>query len=104
MTAQTTRPDVYTRITADIVTQLEAGVRRDLGQTLTGVAVLAHLEVDRGDATGDRRTHDQVVELAAHDFQILLQVAEIGQLYYLLSRACDSSRSSMMSAALDSQD
>lgn len=27
MTAQTTRPDVYTRITADIVAQLEAGVR-----------------------------------------------------------------------------
>jgi hypothetical protein len=35
---------------------------------------------------------------------ILLQVAEVGELYYLLSTARDSSRSSMMSAALDSQD
>jgi hypothetical protein len=34
---------------------------------------------------------------------ILLQVAEIGRQNYLLSLACGTSRSSMMSAALDSQ-
>src|SRR5580698_276261 len=57
--------------------KFDAGIGRDLGQALTGIAVLAHLDIHVRQTPGNRCAHGEVVELGVDDTQVFLQLLEL---------------------------
>src|SRR3954454_13972940 len=57
----------------DVRGQLHSAGRRDLGQTLPRILVLAYLQVDGSHTTTDGRTYNQSIERSMNDIEVVAQ-------------------------------